>query len=165
VDCDDSDSCTSDTCNKTTGKCSHTDNGSCTTGGSCVGYCGDLSGSDGICACDSSCTSFGDCCADYAGACGGGGGGASCAGLCGELYGSDGSCYCDASCSSAGDCCSDYNQLCGGGGTYDPENSCYQRCGEPGLMLFIIPLECGCDGACGGFLAPPCCNDKNQYCP
>jgi hypothetical protein len=41
-------------------------------GGSCVGKCGGMG--SGLCWCDAGCSSAGDCCSDYATACGGGGG-------------------------------------------------------------------------------------------
>ncbi|MCK6537496.1 MAG: ferritin-like domain-containing protein, partial [Polyangiaceae bacterium] len=45
-----------------------------TSAGSCAGHCGKSTpapGSTPACYCDSSCSGFGDCCADYAAKCGG----------------------------------------------------------------------------------------------
>ncbi|MEZ4223500.1 MAG: CAP domain-containing protein [Polyangiaceae bacterium] len=43
-------------------------------GPSCAGKCGSTQPVDGQCYCDSQCAQYGDCCADFTSACGGGGG-------------------------------------------------------------------------------------------
>jgi hypothetical protein len=93
-------------------------------GGSCFGVCGEQAGD---CWCDDTCTTNGDCCADFAAACpsggdgGGGGDGAadgggptstSCVGACGDI--SVDGCWCDADCVVNGDCCDDYASECAG---------------------------------------------------
>ena len=78
-------------------------------GDSCVDHCGGFAGS---CWCDSYCTGYGDCCADFVGTCpeiaddgtGDKADGGSCAGNCG---GGAGTCWCDSYCSMYGDCCDD----------------------------------------------------------
>jgi hypothetical protein len=97
---------------------------------SCQGLCGSADpapGSNPGCYCDETCSSLGDCCSDYAQACGGSApepeptppepspSGPSCAGICDSLSpapGSNPACYCDVSCTGFGDCCSDYGAFC-----------------------------------------------------
>ena len=73
---------------------------------SCSGNCG--SQAPGGCWCDSSCTTYGDCCSDYQAQCNNPN---SCLGHCGSQ--APGGCYCDSACSFYGDCCSDKTSICG----------------------------------------------------
>lgn len=89
--------------------------------GSCADSCGDLS--DGECFCDTACTEFGDCCADFADECPEVAAEAtapppanSCATSCGGQA-PGGACFCDEACVNLGDCCADKVAHCGGGGT------------------------------------------------
>jgi len=102
-------------------------------GGSCAGQCGSSLpvGDSPPCYCDDQCTGFGDCCSDFASACGQNpgnppapsppepgpapGSGGSCGGLCGSpspVPGSSPACYCDVSCVGFGDCCGDFQAMC-----------------------------------------------------
>lgn len=149
------------------------DGGDSGGGASCSESCGGAA-TDGSCYCDAECGTNGDCCADYAAQCGGGGddgggddgggddGGAagSCAGSC-DGAGSDGVCYCDAECTSNGDCCSDYAAQCGGGddggGDDGGAGSCSGYCGGAGS-----DGACYCDAQCEG--NGDCCGDYLDYC-
>ncbi|WP_437821453.1 hypothetical protein [Sorangium sp. So ce1078] len=71
---------------------------------SCDGRCGGAA--PGGCFCDSVCSTYGDCCSDYAPECNPN----SCSGSCGGR--APGGCWCDSACSSFGDCCSDYAPAC-----------------------------------------------------
>jgi hypothetical protein len=75
---------------------------------SCAGICGKVQA--GSCSCDSLCTKFGDCCADFASKCGTVG----CKGKCGMKSWEDGkpACWCDNLCVQQGDCCSDKKAQC-----------------------------------------------------
>jgi hypothetical protein len=86
----------------------HMMNNQCAPAGSCVGRCG---GPSQGCSCDAFCTENGDCCPDYAAACGDGGDFASCAGSCGvaSLTLNGNTC----SCASNDNCCPDKITLCG----------------------------------------------------
>lgn len=97
-----------------------------TGGPSCVGLCGGSAAGE-ACWCEPSCVQYGDCCPDFAQACGGGGGsgsgGAPAGGGCttqlcnSETPSSENGmeCYCDQACQQYGDCCSNAVQVCGGG--------------------------------------------------
>ena len=77
-------------------------------GTSCEGMCGlELDG----CFCDVECLQNGDCCDDFAVACGGSDDAAQCAGRCGEP--APAGCFCDVDCVENGDCCPDYANACG----------------------------------------------------
>lgn len=78
---------------------------------SCVGHCG---GSAGNCWCDDQCAGYGDCCADKASVCDGGGGI-----TCGDLVAQQGWDW--------GDCEWNGNGACGGVGT--PTSDCDYCCG------------------------------------
>jgi hypothetical protein len=90
--------------------------------GSCEASCGDIA-LDGDCFCDSACSQFGDCCADFADECPDEAAEAtappapdSCADSCGTAA-PGGACFCDEACVSLGDCCADKVAHCGGGGS------------------------------------------------
>lgn len=93
--------------------------GSGAVAGSCVGACGGPAAS-GSCWCDAGCQQSGDCCGDYASACGGGGTSGGAGGGCTPQLctsgqpGSEGGvpCYCDPSCFAYGDCCSNVLLVC-----------------------------------------------------
>lgn len=76
---------------------------------SCEEYCGEQA--PGGCYCDSECTQYNDCCADFEATCGVAEPDPnSCSGTCGEQ--APGGCYCDAQCTNFGDCCDDYASAC-----------------------------------------------------
>lgn len=120
---------------------------------SCDGHCG---GYAGPCWCDSLCTQYGDCCADFAAQCpdvpvsvppfGGG----SCDGHCG---GNAGTCWCDSVCTQYGDCCPDF------------QGACSQLIVEPPTP----PVPASCEGHCGASAGTCWCDSLcTQYgdcCP
>ena len=65
TDCDDSDDCTTDTCDANTGLCKHADIAGCglPAAKSCKGKCGEYN-ADWACQCDSACKQYSDCCED-----------------------------------------------------------------------------------------------------
>ena len=133
--------------------CSGSEGGQCDNCGSCrtrtwswpvsatVNYCGGQ-GDNGVCWCDASCTSFGDCCHDFQQEC-------SCAGNC---DGRANSCWCDFACESLGDCCPDKFAQCG---ACDPAD-------EPGTNGNPFCFEghgcCGTEWTCGSATGHVSCN-------
>ena len=161
-------------------------------GDSCVDHCG---GSAGMCWCDSYCSSYGDCCADFTEDCpnvaadtSGSDDGmdgmygyappmdGTCDGNCGG-YG--GSCWCDSYCSDYGDCCADLPEVCPAisgtdGGDYGGDYY------SGGNYYMDMPASGGgsCAGNCGGAaddyscwcdsycsMYGDCCADFTEDCP
>jgi hypothetical protein len=90
-------------------------------GASCQGVCGGPAAGE-VCWCDGECQQYGDCCPDFAQACGGapppppGSGGGCTPQLCGtENPASQNGlpCYCDPACMQYGDCCANSMTVCG----------------------------------------------------
>eukprot|EP00095_Tigriopus_kingsejongensis_P010064 maker-scaffold99_size374999-snap-gene-2.32 protein:Tk10064 transcript:maker-scaffold99_size374999-snap-gene-2.32-mRNA-1 annotation:"hypothetical protein LOTGIDRAFT_230532" len=106
---------------------------------SCVDRC--VPGTDpaASCQCNSSCTEFGDCCADYEDVC------LSCVDRCGIDYFPQNACQCNAQCPEHSNCCDDFGEICGGGdfttspsgGNGDLSNAEIKALSER-LMAFVI---------------------------
>ncbi len=131
-------------------------------GGSCVGKCGKYE-NGAACQCDSSCTTYGDCCKDYKEICQDGDtvvvvpdGGAS-DGTSSDAVSSDAASS-DAGASDAGPK-SDASAADAGGAdiSLPPGASCKGRCGE-----FNNKKACQCDAQCGQF--GDCCKDFEKIC-
>lgn len=135
--------------------------------GSCAGQCNSQNDMGG-CYCNADCLTYGDCCADYTSACGGGAvnpnpvnpnpGTGTCAGNCNG--GDMGGCYCSPDCVQFGDCCADYATSCGGANPANPapgNGSCAGKCnaGDVG--------GCYCNPDCLQF--GDCCADYQTACP
>lgn len=94
------------------------------SGPSCEGSCGaSVSAGGATCWCDEQCSTYNDCCGDYAAVCTSSDPepepeptpAASCEGHCGAsgaVPGSSPGCYCDSACEGYGDCCGDYATTC-----------------------------------------------------
>ncbi len=105
------------------------------------------------CNCDDQCSQYGDCCADLAAVCGGGGGaGDSCKDKCDTPYDDKAKCQCDADCVGNKDCCGDYEKECGGGGGGTCTPKCDgKQCGADGCggSCGVCPSGANCSGATG----------------
>jgi hypothetical protein len=110
-------------------------------------YCGNFSGD--LCACDSNCAKYGDCCSNASDICDV----PTCSGNCGSLGDKDpalgGSyCWCDSSCVANGDCCGDAYEECN-------VQSCRNNCDSD-------PPSCKCSWC--NSVYPKCCEDKDDWC-
>eukprot|EP00462_Mataza_sp_D1_P016210 CAMPEP_0175161654 /NCGR_PEP_ID=MMETSP0087-20121206/24724_1 /TAXON_ID=136419 /ORGANISM="Unknown Unknown, Strain D1" /LENGTH=1371 /DNA_ID=CAMNT_0016450091 /DNA_START=80 /DNA_END=4196 /DNA_ORIENTATION=- len=109
--------------------------GPCAVTKSCEGRCGQMA-TGGGCACDSACSTYGDCCEDKARLCDTK---ATCKHKCGQK--GTGECWCDSTCTKYRDCCEDFDVVCHIF-QRDPASSCNNRCGASsrGTVSFSAPV-------------------------